>query len=70
MNMRSTGVIEAFICSSMSAGGERNSQPCAKGHYARGEAAAVDQSVREVTAVDPRDIRMFARDYASAFGRQ
>jgi uncharacterized protein YbjT (DUF2867 family) len=36
-------------------------------HYARGEAAAVHSSVRDVTGVEPRDIRTFARDYARAF---
>ena len=36
-------------------------------HYARGEAAAVHSSVREVTGVESRDIKTFARDYARAF---
>jgi uncharacterized protein YbjT (DUF2867 family) len=36
-------------------------------HYARGEAAAVLPTVREVTGTDPRDLTTFARDYAPAF---
>jgi uncharacterized protein YbjT (DUF2867 family) len=36
-------------------------------HYARGEAAAVLPTVREVTGTDPRDLNAFARDYVSAF---
>jgi uncharacterized protein YbjT (DUF2867 family) len=36
-------------------------------HYARGEAAAIYPSIREVTGVDSRDIMTFARDYAPAF---
>jgi uncharacterized protein YbjT (DUF2867 family) len=36
-------------------------------HYARGEAAAIHPHVRDVTGVEPRDIRTFARDYARAF---
>ena len=36
-------------------------------HYARGEAEAISPHVREVTGVDPRDVRRFAADYASAF---
>ena len=36
-------------------------------HYARGEAAAVSPTVREVTGRDPRDLTAFARDYARAF---
>ena len=36
-------------------------------HYARGEAAAVSSTVREVTGRDPRDLTAFARDYAQAF---
>jgi regulator of RNase E activity RraA len=36
-------------------------------HYAHGEAAVVDSSVRDVTGVEPRDIKAFARDYARAF---
>jgi uncharacterized protein YbjT (DUF2867 family) len=36
-------------------------------HYARGEAAAVFPTVREVTGSDPRDLAAFARDYAQAF---
>jgi uncharacterized protein YbjT (DUF2867 family) len=37
-------------------------------HYARGEAANVTPTVREVTGNNPRTISMFARDYAQAFG--
>ena len=36
-------------------------------HYARGEAEAISPQVREVTGVDPRDIRTFAKDYARSF---
>lgn len=36
-------------------------------HYARGEAAEVHSTVREVTGVEARDVITFARDYASAF---
>jgi uncharacterized protein YbjT (DUF2867 family) len=36
-------------------------------HYARGEAEAISPHVREVTGVEPRDVRLFARDYAPAF---
>jgi uncharacterized protein YbjT (DUF2867 family) len=36
-------------------------------HYARGEAATIHSSVRDVTGVEPRDITTFARDYARAF---
>jgi uncharacterized protein YbjT (DUF2867 family) len=36
-------------------------------HYARGEAASVYPTVREITGSEPRDVRAFARDYASAF---
>jgi uncharacterized protein YbjT (DUF2867 family) len=36
-------------------------------HYARGEAEAVSPQVREVTGADPRDVRQFAEDSASAF---
>jgi uncharacterized protein YbjT (DUF2867 family) len=36
-------------------------------HYARGEAASVHSSVRDVTGVDSRDVRTFARDYARDF---
>jgi hypothetical protein len=36
-------------------------------HYARGEAAAVVPTVREVTGFEARDVRTFARDYAAAF---
>ena len=36
-------------------------------HYARGEAAEVDPSVREVTGRDPIDVARFARDHAAAF---
>lgn len=36
-------------------------------HYARGEAAAVDSSVEDVTGIAPRDIKAFARDYAHTF---
>jgi uncharacterized protein YbjT (DUF2867 family) len=39
-------------------------------HYARGEAAAVHSTVHDVTGVEPRDIKTFARDYAGAFGGQ
>jgi hypothetical protein len=35
-------------------------------HYARGEAAKVFPTVREVTGVPPRDVFDFARDYARA----
>ena len=36
-------------------------------HYARGEAADVHPTVREVTGNEPRDVATFARDFASAF---
>jgi uncharacterized protein YbjT (DUF2867 family) len=36
-------------------------------HYRRGEAAAVSSAVPDVTGKPPRDIKMFAQDYASAF---
>jgi uncharacterized protein YbjT (DUF2867 family) len=36
-------------------------------HYARGEAAEVHPTVRQVTGSEPRDVTVFARDYASAF---
>ena len=36
-------------------------------HYARGEAANVHPTVREITGTEPRDVTAFARDYASAF---
>jgi uncharacterized protein YbjT (DUF2867 family) len=36
-------------------------------HYARGEAAAISPHVREVTGVEPHDVRTFARDHARAF---
>jgi uncharacterized protein YbjT (DUF2867 family) len=36
-------------------------------HYARGEAAEALPTVREVTGSEPRDVTVFARDYASAF---
>jgi uncharacterized protein YbjT (DUF2867 family) len=36
-------------------------------HYARGEAAAVVPTVRDVTGRDPRDLTAFARDYTPAF---
>jgi uncharacterized protein YbjT (DUF2867 family) len=36
-------------------------------HYARGEAAEVHSTVREVTGREPREVAVFARDYASAF---
>lgn len=36
-------------------------------HYARGEAAEVHPTVREVAGAEPRDVFAFARDYASAF---
>ena len=35
--------------------------------YARGEAEAISPHVREVTAVDPRDVDRFSEDYARAF---
>lgn len=39
-------------------------------HYARGEAAAISPHVRDVTSVEPRGVRTFARDYARAFSSQ
>ena len=36
-------------------------------HYARGEAEAISHHVREVTGIEPHDVRMFARDYARVF---
>jgi uncharacterized protein YbjT (DUF2867 family) len=36
-------------------------------HYARGEAAEVFSTVREIAGTSPRDLTAFARDYASAF---
>jgi uncharacterized protein YbjT (DUF2867 family) len=36
-------------------------------HYARGEAQEISPHVREVTGVDPRDVKQFAKDYAGAF---
>ena len=36
-------------------------------HYRRGEAASVSPAVAEITGRPPRDIRQFARDYATAF---
>ena len=36
-------------------------------HYARGEAAEVHPTVREVTGAEPRSVAQFARDHASAF---
>jgi hypothetical protein len=36
-------------------------------HYARGEATAISPHVREVTSVEPHDMRTFARDYARVF---
>jgi uncharacterized protein YbjT (DUF2867 family) len=39
-------------------------------HYARGEAAEVHPTVRDVTGRAPRDVGAFTRDYASAFGSQ
>jgi len=36
-------------------------------HYARGEASAVDPTVRQIAGTDPRDVFAFARDYASKF---
>jgi uncharacterized protein YbjT (DUF2867 family) len=36
-------------------------------HYRRGEAASVSPVVAEVTGKPARDVRQFARDYASAF---
>jgi uncharacterized protein YbjT (DUF2867 family) len=36
-------------------------------HYARGEAAEVDPTVREITGQEPRDVAEFARDYARHF---
>jgi uncharacterized protein YbjT (DUF2867 family) len=37
-------------------------------HYARGEAAEVSPTVRDVTGEGPRDVVRFARDHAGAFG--
>ena len=34
---------------------------------ASGEASEVSTAVRDVTGAKPRDVAMFARDYASAF---
>jgi uncharacterized protein YbjT (DUF2867 family) len=36
-------------------------------HYRQGEAAAVSPAVRDVTGEPPRDINVFAQDFASAF---
>jgi uncharacterized protein YbjT (DUF2867 family) len=36
-------------------------------HYRRGEAATISPAVRDVTGQPPRDINVFARDYAAAF---
>jgi uncharacterized protein YbjT (DUF2867 family) len=36
-------------------------------HYARGEAAEVHPTVREITGREPRDAAEFARDYARHF---
>jgi uncharacterized protein YbjT (DUF2867 family) len=36
-------------------------------HYARGEAQTISPHVREVTGVEPRDFKQFAKDYARAF---
>jgi len=36
-------------------------------HYGRGEAETISSHVRDVTGVEPRDIKQFARDYARAF---
>jgi uncharacterized protein YbjT (DUF2867 family) len=36
-------------------------------HYARGEAADVHPTVREIAGADPRGAIAFARDYANAF---
>jgi hypothetical protein len=36
-------------------------------HYARGEAAAISPHVRNVTGVEPRDVKTFAGDYAHTF---
>jgi hypothetical protein len=35
--------------------------------YAHGEAQTISPQVREVTGVEPRDLRQFAKDYAGAF---
>ncbi|HEY7050075.1 MAG TPA: SDR family oxidoreductase [Jatrophihabitantaceae bacterium] len=37
-------------------------------HYRRGEAAQITPTVEEITGRPPRDVREFARDYASFFG--
>jgi uncharacterized protein YbjT (DUF2867 family) len=39
-------------------------------HYARGEAAAVEPTVRDVTGHVARDVSTFARDFAAAFLRE
>jgi uncharacterized protein YbjT (DUF2867 family) len=36
-------------------------------HYARGEAATISPHVRDVTGIEPRDVGVFARDYARDF---
>ena len=36
-------------------------------HYSRGEASQVHSTVRDLTGVEPRDARTFARDHAAAF---
>jgi uncharacterized protein YbjT (DUF2867 family) len=38
-------------------------------HYGRGEAETISPHVREVTGVEPRDLRQFAKDYARAFAK-
>jgi hypothetical protein len=37
-------------------------------HCSRGEAAAVHSTVEEVTGRLPRDVTVFAKDHANAFG--
>ena len=37
-------------------------------HYARGEAATVLPTVRDITGKDPREFSTFARDHAAVFG--
>ncbi|MFA9462040.1 hypothetical protein [Thiohalorhabdus methylotrophus] len=36
-------------------------------HYARGEAAGIQDTVREITGRAPREVTEFARDHADAF---
>jgi len=36
-------------------------------HYGRGEAETISPHVRDVTGVEPRDVRQFAKHYARAF---